>query len=298
MKLPPGQENTKKLPLTSGAFIKRILKENDIRFKKKYGQNFLTSSRSLKKIAGAIGTDDLAIEVGSGFGVLTQELATRFKKVIALEIDKEIFPVLKNNLSHLSNIEFYNEDALNFNEEKLPNSYVVCGNIPYNISSPLVRKFLIETKRKPKKIVFLVQKEFAEKIISKKNSFLKMSLEVVGKSRIRGEVGKNNFFPVPRVDSVILEITPRSKPKIPSGQINDFIDFLGKAFGERRKKLVNNLHKNLSLEKEKTIGMLKKMNINERSRAEELELQNWIDIFLNLSVMSVFVFSQQFHSFF
>ena len=292
MKPPPDQENTKKLPLSSGVFIKRILKENDIRFKRKYGQNFLTSSRSLKKIATVIGTGDLAVEVGSGFGVLTQELATRFKKVIALEIDKDIFPVLEDNLSAFSNIDLRNEDALDFDESKIKNSYTVCGNIPYNISSPLIRKFLLETKRKPEKIIFLVQKEFAEKITSKKNSFLKISLEVIGESRIRGEVSKNNFFPAPRVDSVILEITSRSKSKIPSGQINDFIDFLGKAFGERRKKLINNLHKNLNLEKKRTAKILKEIKVSEKSRAEELELENWINLFSRLSALLIFIFPQ------
>ena len=263
--------------ICSKNFITNLLKKNKIFPKERFGQNFLVSRKALDKITNCIGSGELVIEIGAGLGVLTEKLAKRFKKIIALEIDREIFPLLQENLNKFSHIDFNLQDALQYRPPV--RDYILCGNIPYNISSPLIRRFLFEVENIPQKIVFLVQKEFGEKICQKKNSLIKILITSFAQVKIRGNIKKNNFFPPPKIDSVVIEIIPHSNPCIPFAKWQNFFFLLEAGFGERRKLLVSNLAKNSTISKEEVQEIFLKLDIPPKARAEDLENEDWFALY-------------------
>lgn len=246
--------------------------------KKWLGQHFLVNSGVLQKIvdAASLTDEDLVWEIGSGLGVLTKALAQRAKKVIAIEKDPVMAGVLLSNLREFKNIEFVQADILKFNlENKLKNQiYKLVANLPYSITSPVIRKFL-ETKYKPKLMVLMVQKEVAQRICAKppKMNLLAVAVQFYGKPKIVSYVSKNSFWPVPKVDSAILKITPtHTNSSINTGE---FFRIVKAGFSHPRKQLLNNFAKELGLKKEKTINWLLQNNIKPAQRAETLSLEIW-----------------------
>jgi len=291
--------------LTSIAVIKKILEEKGIRPLKQFGQNFLVSDTVLKKMVEAanLKNSDVVLEVGPGIGTLTQELAKKAKKVIAIEKDRKLVEVLRENLKDFKNIEIIENDILKLNPKSHPlnlKSYKVVADIPYYITSPLIRRFL-ELKNPPKEMLLMVQKEVAKRICEKppEMSILSVSVQFYAKPKIISYVSRNCFWPRPKVDSAILQLTLLNKRRVDNGL---FFKIVKAGFSHPRKQLANNLAKELALrpvegpalkqsnglalslpnglklKKEKVNFWLLKNNVSPSQRAENLNLEDWLNL--------------------
>lgn len=231
------------------------------------GQNFLIDKNILNKIikVAELKKDDVVLEIGPGFGVLTQELAKQVKKVIAVELDKRMAEALKEELKEFKNVEIINADILKTQSEKLKiqnKNYKIVANIPYNITSAILRKFLSEELIRPNEMVLLVQKEVAERIIAKPGemSLLSISVQFYSQPKIISKVSNNSFWPKPKVDSAIIKLK-NIEQKIDK-EINeeDFFNLVRAGFSSRRKQLKNNFKK-IKLESSNLEKFLKNVSL-------------------------------------
>ncbi len=276
------------MDLSSKEKIKTILNEYGAKPQKGLGQNFLIDKNILSNIleASDIQNNDTVLEVGPGLGVLTQELAKKARKVIAVEKDKKMAEILRKNLADFKNIEIIEDDILKLNPKRYTlNAYKVVANIPYYITSPLIRKFL-EAKFPPKDLVLMVQKEVAQRICASppKMSLLAVSVQFYAQAKIAFYVSKNCFWPAPKVDSAIIKIVPH---KIVGHResYNLFFAVVKAGFSHPRKQLAGNLSHELKLTKEQTIEWLAKSKINQKQRAETLSVEDWTRLVDNLIIL-------------
>jgi 16S rRNA (adenine1518-N6/adenine1519-N6)-dimethyltransferase len=273
------------MDLTSPKTIKELLLQHKTKPNKTLGQNFLIDKNVLEKIitASDIKNTDTIIEVGPGIGTLTQELAEKAKKVIAIEKDEALLKILEEILKNYNNIEIINGDVLKIENLGLknylpkadqPRAGKVVANIPYYLTSPLIRKFL-ESKNQPEEIILMIQKEVAQRICAKppKMNLLAVSVQFYAEPKIISYVSKNCFWPSPKIDSAIIKITPK-KSKI-SVAPELFFKIVKAGFAHPRKQLLGNLSKNLNLSKEKTADWLLQNNVDPKQRAETLSINDW-----------------------
>jgi 16S rRNA (adenine1518-N6/adenine1519-N6)-dimethyltransferase len=267
---------------------------NNIPAKKSLGQNFLKSKLALHKMleAGEVNNTDVILEVGPGKGVLTEKLLEKAQKVIAVEKDYRLIELLQEKFAtEITNgkLELINADILDDRpfikeEEK---SFKIIANIPYYITGQFLRKFL-ETNHQPSKIVVMVQKEIAQRIVAndKKESLLSISVKVFGTPKMIMKVDKENFSPAPKVDSAILLINNISKKFFTENKIleKDFFKILHAGFAHKRKMLIGNLkewlkknpstcHVDVSLDK-----IFTEIKLSEKVRAEDITLNDWVSL--------------------
>ncbi len=252
--------------------MKEIFKQYNIKPSKKLGQNFLVDRGVLKKIihAANLNSDDIVLEIGPGLGVLTIELAKRVKKVIAIEKDRRMCEILKKVLKNYKNVEIINKDILDVGYSTSHiETYKLVANLPYYITSPVIRKFL-EAKNNPRLMILMVQKEVAQRICAQppKMSLLSIAVQFYAKPEIISYVSKKSFYPQPKVDSAIIKIIPKPIPKI---NIKKFFNLVKKGFSNKRKMLKNNLKIEESL--------LKDLGLNPKIRAENLSIKDWLKLF-------------------
>ncbi len=272
--------------LSSKRSVRKLFQDHCFFPSKRLGQHFLVNKLILQKIikAAQLKEDDLAMEIGPGAGVLTQALAEKAKKVIAIEKDEQLVKILKVVLKDYPNIELIKGDILKvfnsqfsiFKKFSVFN-YKIVANLPYYITAPVIRKFL-EAPIKPKLMVLMVQKEIAQRIIAQplKMNLLALSVQFYAEPKIITYVSKRFFWPQPKVDSAILRIDPLINAD--KNQINTdlFFKIIKAGFSQPRKKLVNNLAQGLGLEKQKIFIWLKNAKIRQDARAENLSLKNWL----------------------
>jgi len=261
--------------------VKNILEKFNTKPKKGLGQNFLIDKNILQKIieSSDIKPEDIILEVGPGVGALTQELAKKAQKVIAVEKDETMCKILKEDLKDFKNIEIINEDILKFKiEEK---KYKVIANIPYYLTSPLIRKFL-EEGNQPQEIILMIQKEVAQRICSKvpDMNLLAVSVQFYADPKILFTVSKNSFWPIPKIDSAIIKITPRDNSKTIDSDL--FFKVVKAGFSQPRKQLAGNLSKILKIEKKEAIDWLSKNNLNPTQRAETLTIEDWKNLAMSI----------------
>ncbi len=262
--------------------------EEKIRPKKSLGQNFLTSESALQKITetAEINTEDIVLEVGPGKGALTRFLLKKNpKKIIAIEKDSTLVDFLNENFSknlETRQLEIINGDILYFSPEnhvELKNGYKIVANIPYYITGHFIKKFLT-TKNKPQKMILLVQKEVAERIVARNNkeSILSISVKAYGNPKLIETVKRGSFFPSPNVDSAILLIDLSQKnldPKIEGETEARFFKILHAGFGQKRKMILGNLE-NVFESRGEAENALKNCNIDPKKRAEDMKLEDWL----------------------
>ena len=264
------------MDLTSPTTIKEILSKYSARPSKGLGQNFLIDKNVLKKITDAsdLNKNDVVLEVGPGIGTLTQELAKNAEKVIAVEKDRTMIKILDETLKDYKNIEVINGDILKIKNSDLLKNYKIISNIPYYLTSPLIRKFL-ESDNQPSEIILMLQKEVAQRICSKPPdmSLLSVSVQFYADVKIISYVSKNCFWPSPKVDSAIIKIIPReNKNKIDPVL---FFKIVKAGFSHPRKQLAGNLSKILKIDKKQVDAILIKNNIDPKQRAETLSIEDW-----------------------
>jgi len=250
--------------------------------KKELGQNFLQNKEVLSNIIklGELKEDDIVIEIGPGRGNLTQELIKSAKKVIAIEKDRDLVQLLREKFSSVKNLKIIEGDIRDlFIKNQLSivkdsEHYKLIANIPYYLSSFILRRFL-EINNKPKKIVLLLQKELAERICEKpgKMSLISIMVNFYGIPSLGPIVKKEKFDPVPKVDSQILVIDNIKSPK--NIDEKTFFRILRIGFAQKRKKLINNLHNGTRIDNNILLNAIKFLKLKETVRAQELSLGNW-----------------------
>jgi len=267
----------KKFDLTDPRTLRDFLKLHRIWTKKKFGQNFLQCRESLERIVelGELSPGEIVVEVGPGHGVLTRELLQEGVIVHAVEIDPDVLPALSASTQQWKkNLTVDNCHVLNFNPPK--GKYKFIANIPYHLTSPILRKFLIDTENKPTKLVMLVQKEVAEKIACnpEKDSLLSIMVKTFGTPSYAFTVTADKFFPAPKVDSAVLVIDTFEKPliNVPS---KIYFEMLFAGFSSPRKKLKNALMKRLMLTKPVIDPIFDTLGIDHDCRAQNVTIPQW-----------------------
>lgn len=260
--------------------ISSLLKQHGIRANKKLGQNFLQDPFALASITSAaeIQPTDTVLEIGPGLGSLTRYLAKSAQQVVAVEIDREMLPPLRMVTSDYNNINIIHGDILDLSPKELiqePN-YLVVANIPYYITSAIIRH-LLENEPKPRRIVLTIQKEVAMRICAEPGdmSLLALSVQVYGKPRIAKRISAGAFFPAPKVDSAVLCIDIYPSPKIQPDILNTFFKLIKAGFSQKRKTLRNSLSAGLHISSQAAEDLLGNANIDQRRRAETLSIEEW-----------------------
>ena len=221
----------------------------------------------------------MVVEVGPGLGVLTSALAEKVKKVIAIELDTELSVILKNKLAAQANVEVINADILGVDLSQLigsNSSYKVVANLPYYITSPVLRYFM-ENSLQPSLMVVMVQKEVAEAIVARygKMSLLSVSLHVYSKPKIVARVSARCFYPRPKVDSAIVRFDVLSQPAVRESDIDAFFDVVRRGFSSPRKQLRNSLANGYDVKPAEVTSYFESASIDPRRRAETLSLDEW-----------------------
>lgn len=264
--------------------IKTILSKHGFTFSKSLGQNFLINPSVCPRMAEYGGAEKGVgvIEVGPGIGVLTCELAKRADKVVAVELDKRLLPVLDETLSEFNNIKIINDDILKIDLKKLiaeefdDMEVVVCANLPYYITSPVIMK-LLEDKLPIKALTVMVQKEAAQRICTKvgtrQSGAVTVAVNYYAKPSILFGVSAGSFMPAPKVDSAVIRLDILPEPEIEIDNEKLFFKIVKSAFGQRRKTLPNSLSAGLSLSKTQVIAALEKAEIPQNYRAEQLSME-------------------------
>lgn len=264
--------------------VKDILVENNFRFNKKYGQNFLSDTNLLRAIVedAQISSQDTVLEIGAGAGALTRYIAQVAKKVISYEIDNNLRPVLDTTLSDYNNVEIVYLDFMNESVENitklLGEDFKVVANLPYYITTPIIMK-LIENGL-GKSITIMVQEEVALRLIAKAGSkdygAITAQISLVAEVELLRKVSRQMFFPPPNVDSAIIKITPQKKY---AGINKDTTKHIIKAaFAMRRKTLLNNLINAFALTREQAEDMIKHACLPQNIRGEMLSVDNFVTL--------------------
>lgn len=270
---------------------KTILKAWDLHAKKKYGQNFLSDPQTSRMIVSRaeIGPDDIVLEIGSGLGALTLPLAEKACKVYAVEKDIRLIPLLKNELlaANLSEkVEIINTDILKIPLQEIVSRHsgkiIVAGNLPYNISSQILI-WLVKSRHLVSKAVFMFQKELAARIASPPGApeygRLSAVIQYCGTIRSVAVLSAGSFFPRPKVDSEVIEISFFTDPEIKAGDEDFLFSVIKAAFGKRRKNLRNALSKSeLGRDNESIMSALEKSKIDHKRRAETLSIKEFVTL--------------------
>ena len=260
-----------------------LLKRYHLRAHKGLGQNFLQDPLALEAIvfAAEIQPTDTVLEIGPGLGSLTRYLAVTAREVVAVELDEGLLPPLKEILSHYPNVRFIHGDILKLSPGELiaEDNYLVVANIPYYITSALIRH-LLESDRKPRRIVLTIQKEVAQRICAKPGdlSLLALSVQVYGKPRIAAHIPAEAFFPAPKVDSAVLVIDIYPSPLIREEYLDTFFKLIKAGFGQKRKTLRNSLSSGLHISPTEAADLLGRASIDPQRRAESLDLAEWSEL--------------------
>lgn len=265
-----------------------IIKKHNFSIQKKFGQNFLIDEHVLNKIIAAaeLNKDDYVIEIGPGIGTMTERMAPECKHVTAIEIDKELIPILSETLSRFDNVDIINEDVLKVDLKKLiaernDNKPVkVVANLPYYITTPIIMS-LLENNIPIDTITVMVQKEVADRMMvgpgTKDYGALSLAVQYYAKPYIVANVPMNCFIPRPNVASAVIRLTCHKKPPVTVKDEKLMFKLIRASFNQRRKTLINGVSNfsELSFTKEQVAEALKSIGLNENIRGEALDLEKF-----------------------
>lgn len=266
---------------------KQIIQKYDFTFKKNFGQNFLIDQYVLDKIVNSanVSEDDIVIEVGPGIGTLTACIAKKAFKVISVEIDKTLIPILEDTLSNFNNIEIINEDILKVDIKSIANSYPnkkikVVANLPYYITTPIIMNIL-ENKLPIESITVMIQKEVAYRMQAspgtKDYGSLSLAVQYFSTPYLVANVPQNCFMPRPNVDSAVIKLTKLDEPPVKVNNLDLMFKLTKIAFSQRRKTLLNCIFnsEDFDFDKIKIAEILNKAGFDEKIRGEKLTLENF-----------------------
>ena len=272
--------------LSNISVIRDVLSRHGFSFSKGLGQNFLINPTVCPRMAemGNAKPGWGIIEIGAGVGVLTAELARRADKVVCIEIDSRLLPVLDETLAEFDNIKIVNEDVLKVDLHKLIEQefagmpVAVCANLPYYITSPIIMN-LLEAHLPIASLTVMVQKEAAARLCAEPGSrevgAVSIAVRYYSDPKILFQVSRGSFLPAPDVDSTVIRLDVRDRPPVEVGSEEQFFKVVRAAFSQRRKTLPNTLSAGLGIPKAQAIEMLEKAGIPTNLRAEQLTLDQF-----------------------
>lgn len=264
--------------------IRDIISGAGLRARKRLGQHFLTDQTAVTRIleAAQLSRDDVVVEIGPGPGVLTPGLCERAGRVIAVELDEGLIPALRTATAGYDNLEIRQGNVLDLDLAGLPRPYKVVANLPYYVTSPVIRMFL-ESPAPPRDLTVTIQKEVAERIVAKppRLSVLAVSVQLYGSPVIVEVVPRTAFWPVPEVDSAVLRVSgvrERTAALLDGLAETDFFTIVRAGFAEKRKQLHNTLARRLDLSHDDATAALTAAGIDPTRRAETLTLAEWMAV--------------------
>ena len=275
--------------LTDPQEIKRLMARHGKTFKKALGQNFLTNEEVLDGIVACsnITAEDCVLEIGPGIGVLTCKLAETGAKVVAVEIDTLLLPILAETLADYPNAEVINADFMKLDMEEFLSAKFggrrvkVAANLPYYITTPIIMR-LLEYNNAVSSITVMVQKEVAQRLVADNNSkdygAISLAVQYRAKAEITQIVPAHNFMPAPKVDSAVVTLEILDTPPVKVADEKLFFRLIKGGFALRRKTLLNSLATGAGIPKEKTSAALKALELPASVRGEALSLQNYADL--------------------
>ena len=275
--------------LTNLGTIREIMNRFGFTFSKSLGQNFIVNPSVCPRIAelGGAGPETGVLEIGAGFGVLTNELASRAKKVAVVELDSRLLPVLEYTLAEHQNVVVRNQDILKtdlpalLKEEFSGMEVVVCANLPYYITSPILMT-LLESRLPIKAITVMVQKEAGERLCapmpSRACGAVTAAVRYYSEPRMLFPVSRGSFYPAPNVDSMVVRLDVKDKLPLEGAEERRLFRVVRAAFGQRRKTLSNTLASGLKLPKETVAAAIGSADLKPSARPEELSLEQFITL--------------------
>jgi 16S rRNA (adenine1518-N6/adenine1519-N6)-dimethyltransferase len=269
------------IDLTNVRELRNLLHAHGMRPSKSFGQNFLIDRSALMKIveAAEIRPDDQILEVGAGTGVLTRELAQRARRVVAVELERDMLTLLAKTTCMYPNVEVIARDLLFLDPTEVFGEapYKLVANLPYYITAPTFRHFL-EGANPPRLLVVMVQEEVAERIVATPGdlSLLAVSIQFYGRPEIVAHVPAGAFYPAPKVDSAILRIQVKEQAPLSRQERDSFFRVVQAGFSQRRKQLHNALTHGLHRRNEDVRAWLAAANIDSSRRAETLSIEEWL----------------------
>lgn len=285
------------MELTNIGTIKELFSRHGFSFTKSLGQNFLINPSVCPKIAelGLEGADDpsevCALEIGTGVGVLTRELAMRYKKVVAVEIDTKLKPILEETLADFDNVQIVFADVMETDlaaiiSEKLGGAETaVCANLPYYITSPVIMRVL-ESRLPVRSMTVMVQKEAADRLCAapgtRECGAVSYAVRYYSTPKLMFRVNRGSFMPSPNVDSAVIRMEINQKNTLPEDKEKLLFRLIRAGFSQRRKQLVNPLSGELHKSKEDLSALLGQLGIRPTARAEELTLEDYIKVAQNI----------------
>jgi 16S rRNA (adenine1518-N6/adenine1519-N6)-dimethyltransferase len=267
-------------PLRTAVEWRNLIRRHGIRPDKRLGQHFLLDPPTLDKIVTAVGltSDELALEIGAGVGSLTCALARRAGSVIAIEFDRRLQAALAEAIEGFGNVRLVAGDVLALNLDDLTGGtpHAVVGNIPYNITSAVIRR-VMEARPPARTVVLTIQEEVARRIVSGPGdmSLLALSVQLFGVPKIVARLNRALFWPAPDVDSAVLRIDMVGVGGRSMAHIDRIFTLARAGFGQRRKQLKNALSIGLSEPADRVTGWLAEADIEPRRRAQSLSLEEW-----------------------
>lgn len=254
--------------------------------KKSLGQNFLTDSRILSRISSAADLEpqDNILEIGPGLGALTKRLAPHVERVVAVELDGRLIPILKEQLLVYENVELVHADILELEPaDHFDTTYKVVGNVPYYITGAILRHIL-SSKKKPTIMVLTVQQEVAERMAARPGqmSILSITVQMYAKVEVLFSIKAGAFWPRPDVDSAVVSLSLYENSLVQPADEQAFLQLVKMGFSQKRKQLQNNLQA-LGYSRQELMAHLAQINIDGRRRAETLSVDEWLDIYHALS---------------
>lgn len=260
--------------------IPALLRMYGLHPKKGLGQNFLVDRSALRKVveAAEIPPQAAVLEVGAGLGTLTQGLAAAARRVVAVELDAQLLPALRQATAAYPNVSVVQGDMLALDPAELmgEEGYFVVANIPYYITSALIRH-LLEAPVKPARLVLTVQREVARRICAQPGemSLLALSVQVYGRPSVAARIPAGAFYPPPKVDSAVVRVDLFLEPFIPADRLEEFFRLAHAGFGQKRKTLRNSLSAGLHISPSEAAARLENACVDPRRRAETLSLEEW-----------------------
>lgn len=279
--------------LSDISVVKSVLSKHGFNFSKALGQNFLVNPSVCPRMAENCGADENTgvIEIGAGIGVLTAELAKRAKKVVSIELDTRLLPVLSETLSEFDNVEIVNADVMKTDlhaliKEKFQGmDVVVCANLPYYITSPIIT-MLLEEKLPIKAITVMIQKEAADRLStpvgSRDSGAITVCTNYYAEVKHLFNVSRGSFMPPPNVDSTVIKLQIRPEPAVKVSDEKKFFRMVKAAFAQRRKTAVNSIASGMGLSKNQVSEALQKSGLDVNVRAEKLTMEELASLSENL----------------
>lgn len=275
--------------LTDRSVIRAVMEKHGFTFSKSLGQNFIVNPSVCPRIAqeGGAAPGVGVIEIGAGIGVLTAELARRAQKVVCVEIDRRLLPILAETLAEFQNITIINADVMKTDlaaliAREFPGmEVVVCANLPYYITSPILMSVL-EQRLPVRSVTVMVQKEAAQRICAqpgtRESGAISAAVRYYSQPRVLFPVSRGSFFPAPEVDSAVIRLDLHQTPPVQVADEAALFRVIRGAFGQRRKTVLNTLSAALELPKEEVRGLLERAGVPQTARAEALTLEQFAAI--------------------